>query len=199
MLAEPTEPTDPLEAAELHDKRLVLGAALWVVQQSGEYNMIMGAGDALTGAMCVAAIWGRSKEVNWLNGLGNTQMIDEYVQSYAGAYTPENAKAWEGLASSAPFGSDYIRAALSRRGIFEFSNAATAFEEFCKKNSLDWASAFLALAEEVCYDAGREARDVSKLRSLRGVMRADHLKAAGAQLIALRPLVTAWPSHKGLS
>jgi len=188
------EPTDP---AELYDKRLVLGAALWVVQQSGKYNMITGAGDAITGAMCVAAIWGRSEEVRWLSTLGGAQMIDEYVRSYAEAYTLDNSEAWEGLATSAPFGSDYIRAALSRRDLFEFSDAA-AFKEFGRKNSLDGASTLLTLAEEVCYDAGREARDVSQLASLKGTTRADHLKAAGAQLVALRPLVTAWPSHKGL-
>lgn len=194
--AETAETAKTAETVELPEAWEIVGAAAWAVRETARFNMIVEAGEAWTAAMCIVAIWGRADIVDWMNALGR-RWHEEYARCYLAA-PPERLRpggAMEALARAMPHGADY-RAALFRSehtGTSPGGPTADFLRTFDGRHGLDWASALTVVAEEACYDAGRDARDKFKLEGARGVTEPHLLKAIGAQLVARRGLVTEIP------
>jgi hypothetical protein len=161
-------------------------AALWIVQQSSRYNMLMDGPDAFTAAMCVAALLGHAELVAQLNIVGGAKQHLDLVKRWMATY-PANHTRWQAIAEASPLG--HRHADALERNLHRFAptppgplGRTKLVRDFSRYHGFSWYSALVDYAEQECYRKGSAARD--QLEMLRGVSAVPLIKAAGAQLVA---------------
>ena len=159
-----------------------VAVALCVVRRSGRYNMATELGDAWTAAMCIlGAAWGQRSLVAWMNNLGREWV--SAAQKWQSECNAESIEHWERIAKAMPLGADYMEAAISTFNAAKPSEDAEAHAEMMQHHGQSWAQALVMRSEDLCLKRGMWARDHVRLESLRGVVRPELLRAAGAQLV----------------
>lgn len=162
-----------------------IAAALCVVRLSGRYNMATEIGDAWTAAMCIlGAAWQQHRIVEWMNALPGHAWISVAGRWQTGCSAPGELDRWERLAAALPLGAEYMNAATSTFSSQTPSTDAKAHAELAQHHGQSWAQALVMRAEDLCLERGQWARDTVRLESLRGVVRPELLRAAGAQLLS---------------
>jgi len=162
-----------------------VAAALWIVQQSGLYNMFMQASDAYTSAMCVLAAIGNGRVVRVLNTIGTGTGVGYIMNRWMRTYETNVAR-WKTIAENSPVGGEFIKAAERNMGNFGPSTVGTSetrrLQDFAKQHGLPWYKALVVAIEEECLRVGTEERSAGN-PNLRGVYEPYLLKAAGAQVL----------------
>jgi len=158
-------------------------AGLYIVQQSGLYNMIVDFGNAITATMCLLAVLDLKPLVTKLNSCDKQQymkIFQFYIDNYNGKH-----KLWEGIADSTPRGVEYLKTVNRNIEVFngDVEQETENIIQFETDNEFGWYRALTVYAEGKCLLKGYYMRDTIRLNACRGMHEVYELKAIGAQFI----------------